>query len=157
MNIIGCDLHTRYQVVAWVDEETGEILTLRLEHANGEARAFYARLPRGAIVGIEATFPALWFERCLAECGHELWVGDAAQVRAQAVRAQKTDTRDAEHLLDLLRGKLKMQALVAVMRKLLHAIYGMFKSRQPFDGSKLYRLPEEPSLLQPTFSTTEAA
>ena len=42
MNIIGCDLHTRYQVVAWVDEETGEILTLRLEHENGEARAFYA-------------------------------------------------------------------------------------------------------------------
>jgi len=60
-----------------------------------------------------------------------------------------------EHLL--ARGKLKMQALVAVMRKLLHAIYGMFKSRQPFDGSKLYRLPGEPSLLQPTFSTGEAA
>jgi hypothetical protein len=49
------------------------------------------------------------------------------------------------------------EALVAVVRKLLHALYGMFKSRQPFDGSKLYRLPEEPSLLQPTFSTTEAA
>ncbi len=103
MNIIGCDLHTRYQVVAWVDEETGEILTLRLEHENGEARAFYARLPRGARVGIEATFPALWFERCLAECGHELWVGDAARIRASVVRQQKTDTRDAEHLLDLLR------------------------------------------------------
>jgi hypothetical protein len=28
MNIIGCDLHTRYQVVAWVNKETGEILTL---------------------------------------------------------------------------------------------------------------------------------
>ena len=103
MNIIGCDLHTRYQVVAWVDEETGEILTLRLEHENGEARAFYARLPRGARVGIEATFPALWFERLLAECGHELWVGDAARIRASVVRQQKTDTRDAEHLLDLLR------------------------------------------------------
>ena len=60
-----------------------------------------------------------------------------------------------EHLL--ARGKIKMQALVATMRKLLHAIYGMFKSRQPFDGSKLYRLPGEPSLLQPTFSTGEAA
>ena len=24
-NICGCDLHTRYQVVAWIEEETGEI------------------------------------------------------------------------------------------------------------------------------------
>lgn len=102
MNIIGCDLHTRYQVVAWVDEETGEIRTRRLEHENGEARAFYASWPPGAVVGIEATFPALWFERLLGACGHELWVGDAAEIRARVVREQKTDTRDAEHLLDLL-------------------------------------------------------
>jgi len=103
MNIIGCDLHTRYQVVAWVDEESGEIRTRRLEHGKEEVQAFYVGWPRGARIGIEATFPALWFERLLAECGHELWVGDAAQIRAKAVRRQKTDTRDAEHLLDLLR------------------------------------------------------
>jgi transposase len=103
MNIIGCDLHTRYQVVAWIDEETGEIRTRRLEHGKDEVRAFYAGWPRGACVGIEATLPALWFERLLGECGHELWVGDAARIRAQAVRQQKTDTHDAEHLLDLLR------------------------------------------------------
>jgi transposase len=53
-------------------------------------------------VGIEATFPAHWFERLLAECGHELWVGDAARIRACEVRRQKTDVRDAELLLDLL-------------------------------------------------------
>ena len=103
MTIMGCDLHTRYQVVAWVDEETGEVQTRRLQHENGEAQAFYTGLGRGARVGIEATFPALWFERLLAECGHELWVGDAARIRASEVRQQKTDTRDAEHLLDLLR------------------------------------------------------
>jgi transposase len=45
-----------------------------------------------------------------------------------------------QHLLG--RGKCKMQALVAVMRKLLHAVYGMLKHRQPFDGAKLYRLTE---------------
>lgn len=103
MDIIGCDLHTRYQVVAWVDLETGEIRTRRLEHESEEVRAFYAQWPRGTVVGVEATFPALRFERLLAECGHELWVGDAARIRASQVRQQKTDTRDAEHLLDLLR------------------------------------------------------
>lgn len=41
-----------------------------------------------------------------------------------------------QHLLD--KGKPKLQALVAVMRKLLHAIFGIFKHRQPYDGSKLF-------------------
>jgi transposase len=41
-----------------------------------------------------------------------------------------------EHLL--ARGKTKLQALVATMRKLLHAIFGMFKHHQPFEGSKVY-------------------
>jgi transposase len=39
------------------------------------------------------------------------------------------------------RGKKPIQALVAVMRKLLVAIHHMLKRNQPFDGSKLYRLP----------------
>lgn len=38
------------------------------------------------------------------------------------------------------RGKTKMQALVAAMRKLLHAIFGMFKHDQLFDGAKVYAL-----------------
>ena len=51
MNIIGCDLHTRYQVVAWIDKETGQVRTRRPEHENGEARAFYTSQPRGAGTG----------------------------------------------------------------------------------------------------------
>jgi len=42
----------------------------------------------------------------------------------------------------LARGKPKMIAIVAVMRKLLHAIYGMLKHDQDFDGHKFYRLPK---------------
>ena len=38
----------------------------------------------------------------LAGLGLELWFGDAARVRAAVVRKQKTDRRDAEHLLQLL-------------------------------------------------------
>jgi transposase len=38
-----------------------------------------------------------------AELGHELWMGDAAKIRASVVRKQKTDARDASHLLELLR------------------------------------------------------
>ncbi len=42
----------------------------------------------------------------------------------------------------LAAGKLPLQALVAVMRKLLHAIYGMLKTNTDFDGAKFRRLPE---------------
>ena len=102
-HFIGCDVHTRNQVVAWIDEQTGEIKKRRLEHAGQEVKEFYAQFPRGTVVGIEATFPAYWFERLLGELGHELWVGDAARIRASEVRYQKTDDRDAEDILDLLR------------------------------------------------------
>jgi transposase len=37
-------------------------------------------------------------------------------------------------------GKPKMQAIVAVMRKLLHALWGMLHHRQEWDGEKFYRL-----------------
>ena len=46
-------------------------------------------------VGIEAVGNSQWFEQMLAEMGHELWIGDAAQIRRLVVRKQKTDRRDA--------------------------------------------------------------
>lgn len=40
----------------------------------------------------------------------------------------------------VMAGKKKMQALVAVMRKLLRCLWGMIKYQQDFDGSKFYQL-----------------
>ncbi len=60
-----------------------------------------------------------------------------------------------QHLL--AKGKTKMQALVAVMRKLLHAIFGMFKHQQPYDGAKLYRHAELATAPSAKISTQEAA
>ncbi len=42
----------------------------------------------------------------------------------------------SDHLLE--NGKTKMQAKVAVMRKLLHAIHGMLKNEANFDGARFY-------------------
>jgi hypothetical protein len=71
MFIIGCDLHTRYRQIAVLDIVNGEVVTRRLEHDNGEARAFYASLARPAWVGIEATGRTQWFDRMRAELGHD--------------------------------------------------------------------------------------
>lgn len=43
----------------------------------------------------------------------------------------------------LAKGKPPMVAVVAVMRKLLHAIYGMLKHGADFDGEKFYATPEK--------------
>jgi transposase len=103
MLIIGCDFHTRYQQIAMADDETGELLVeRRLDHESGEAQVFYRSLQKTVRVGIEATGPIHWFERLLAELGHELWIGDSAKIRATEVRKQKTDERDARLILDLL-------------------------------------------------------
>jgi transposase len=74
----------------------------RLAHP-AEAEAFYRSLKGPVRVGMEAIGNSLWFERLLAELGHELWIGDAARIRAAAVRRQKTEARDAAHLLELMR------------------------------------------------------
>jgi hypothetical protein len=90
MMIIGCDLHTRYQQIAMLDTDTGELVERRLEHENGEARAFYSGLQGRVRVGIEATGHTHWFEAMLAEFGHEPWTGDAAKIRASVIRRAGT-------------------------------------------------------------------
>ena len=103
MKIIGCDFHPSYQQIAMVDTETGELWEGRLEHEQGEARRFYEALQGQSVrVGMEAVGNSQWFEQLLAELGHELWIGDAAQIRRLVVRQQKTDRRDAKHILELL-------------------------------------------------------
>ena len=52
-----------------------------------------------------------------------------------------------QHLLDA--GKKKRQALIAVARKLLHAIYGMFRSDQPYNGALLFPLQIHPPAALP--------
>ena len=103
MLIIGCDFHPGFQQVAIFDNQTGEYRERRLGH-RAEAEQFYRSLAGQSVrVGMEACGHYPWFERLLAELGYELWLGDAAAIRASVVRKQKTDRRDAEHVLDLLR------------------------------------------------------
>jgi transposase len=101
MLIIGCDFHAGFQVLSIFDNRSGEVTEKRLSHPE-EAMVFYRGLQEPAIVGIEAGAPCQWFRRLLAECGHELWVGDAAKIRAAETRKQKTDRRDAELIMRLM-------------------------------------------------------
>jgi len=102
MVIIGCDFHPGFQQIAMVDTEGGEVRQLRLSHTQ-EAEQFYGSLRgREVLVGMEACGYTHWFEQMLGELGHRYQIGDAAQIRASYVRKQKTDKRDAGHILKLL-------------------------------------------------------
>jgi len=102
MMIIGCDFHPSWQQVSWLGSETGETGEHKLVHAAGEAKRFYEQLASPALIGMEATGNSQWFIELVQDLGHEIWIGDAAQIRASYVRKQKTDKRDAAHILKLV-------------------------------------------------------
>ena len=105
MLIIGCDFHAGFEVLAIFDNRIGVVREQRLKHP-GEAVAFYRQLQaqgEPVRVGMEAGPPCQWFRRLLGECGHELWVGDAARIRAAAVGKKKTEREDAKLILQMMR------------------------------------------------------
>src|SRR5229473_3101666 len=102
MMIIGCDFHPSWQQVSWLDTETGDCGERKLVHVSGEAKMFYQQLAAPVLIGMEATGNSQWFVELVEDLGHAIWIGDAAQIRASYVRKQKTDKRDAAHILKLL-------------------------------------------------------
>jgi transposase len=102
MMLIGCDYHPSWQQICWMETKTGETEEKKLEHASGEAERFYRQLPAPALIGMESTGNCQWFVEMATTLGHDVWIGDAAKIRASEVRQQKHDRRDAELILKLL-------------------------------------------------------
>ena len=93
MLIMGCYYNPGFRQIAFVDTETGEWKEQRLEHREC-AEAFCRELvSRGekVRVGMEASGHAHWFERLLAELRIELWLADAAVIRAKRGRPHAQD------------------------------------------------------------------
>jgi transposase len=99
----GVDFHARQQTICCLKTETGELTSHELKHNDKEAlRHFYSELGGPVIVGLEASGYTPWFEQLLEELGHQVWLGDATEIRRRARRRQKNDRRDAELILELL-------------------------------------------------------
>jgi transposase len=102
MMLIECDYHPSWQQICWAIQATGETGENKLDHASGEADRFYRQLPAPVLIGMESTGNCQWFVELIKRLGHELWIGDAAKIRAAEVRQQKHDRRDAALILKLL-------------------------------------------------------
>lgn len=100
---IGVDFHARQQTICYLTIEDGEVLTHELKHQDKtEVRTFYAQFTGHVVIGLEASGYSPWFEQLLEELGHEVWLGDATEIRRRARWRQKNDRRDAELILDLM-------------------------------------------------------
>ena len=55
------------------------------------------------MAGLEASGYSAWFVGLLGGLGHQVWLGDASEIRRRARRRQENDRRGAELIPDLLR------------------------------------------------------
>ena len=99
---IGVDFHAHQQTAAWCDTNTGETETVDLKHDLERVRKFYSSFNEPAVIGVEASAKAEWFENMLFETGHKLFVGNPVLIRKRATSRHKNDHRDAELILELL-------------------------------------------------------
>jgi transposase len=98
----GVDFHARQQTVCYCDTTDGELHRRELDHKTDEVHNFYSQLKGEVIVGLEASGYSTWFIELLERFGHQVLIGDAAEIRRVARRRQKNDRRDAGLILDLL-------------------------------------------------------
>jgi len=127
---IGVDFHPHQQTVSFCSSEDGELHQATLLNNPVQVRSFYEQFSK-AVVGVEASCVASWFENLLSELGHELRVGNPTLIRARARSRHKSDKRDADLILELLlkeefpslwRRSMKSQAVLEQLRFRQHLV-----------------------------------
>jgi hypothetical protein len=134
----GVDFHARVQTVSYCDSTQGEIHTIDLNHQTDDLRSFYSQFKGDVIVGLEASGYSPWFEQMLEGLGHQVWIGDAAEIRRMAKRRQKNDRRDAELILDLLvKGEFpRLHKLSASSQEVLSDSLPQSPGEDPYNGKE---------------------
>jgi transposase len=99
---VGLDVHARSVVAGVIDQESGELRSLRVPAANAEMVAWLKTLPAPVRVVYEAGPTGYRLARACAEAGISCVVAAPSRIRPAADRV-KTDRRDAERLARLLR------------------------------------------------------
>ncbi|HLW83346.1 MAG TPA: hypothetical protein VKS20_15010 [Candidatus Acidoferrales bacterium] len=88
---------------------TGETAEQKLDHASGEAEKFYRGLRAPALIGMwNRPGNCQWFMERLAQLGHELWIGDAAKIRASESTAAARQIRQKLRSLKIRDSALQM-------------------------------------------------
>jgi transposase len=99
---VGLDVHARSVVAGVIDQESGEVRSLRLPPGSGETVAWLQTLRAPVRVVYEAGPTGYGLARACADVGINCVVAAPSRIRAAADRV-KTDRRDAERLARLRR------------------------------------------------------
>ena len=99
---VGLDVHARSVVAGVIDQESGEVRSLRVPPGNAETVAWLETLPAPVRVVYEAGPTGYRLARACAGAGISCVVAAPSRIRPAADRV-KTDRRDAERLARLLR------------------------------------------------------
>src|SRR5467141_3272603 len=81
---IGVDIHARQQTVSYLDTADGTTGLVEIQHERDDIKGFYSQFQGEVIIGIEACGYTNWFEELVEQLGHQLLVGDAAEIRRLA-------------------------------------------------------------------------
>src|SRR5436189_2512751 len=100
---VGLDVHARKVVAGVLDAASGEVRTLRVPTAVGEAAAWLRQLPAPVRVAYKAGPTGYGLARACAAAGIACTVAAPSKIPRAPGDRVKTDRRDAERLARLLR------------------------------------------------------
>jgi hypothetical protein len=66
----------------------GVIHCRELHHEQDDVGGFYSQFTGNVIIGLEANGYTTWFVELLESIGHQVWLGDATEIRRRARRRQ---------------------------------------------------------------------
>ena len=104
MTQVAMDVHQRHSTLAALNPLTGEIVVRRFLTERNDLARKLADLPRPLMVAVESSRHSPAMCRWLQAMGAQVRLGNAAELaRHTQERASKTDSKDAEMMLKLMR------------------------------------------------------
>jgi transposase len=111
---VGIDVHRKYSQVCVLDQEGRQLSQQRLHHEDEQLVVeFFAQLPAGTPVALEAGAGWMWLADLLEGLGHQVHLAHPSGVSLIAQSRLKTDKVDARALAQLLRTGFLPEAYLA--------------------------------------------
>jgi len=132
---IGVDLGNRWSHVCLIDKR-GEVVDRTRVRTIPEAMREFFGTYTGCAIAIEASAQSPWVRRVLSECGLDVTVANAREVRKIHQSDRKNDRSDAETLARLLRVDRKLLAPIEHRTEAMQADISVLRARDTLVGAR---------------------
>ncbi len=132
---IGIDLGNRWSHVCLLDGGGEVVDRTRVRTTPDAMRDYFKDFPECAVV-VEASGQSPWVSRVLSECGLDVTVANAREVRKIHQSDRKNDRSDAETLARLLRADRKLLAPIEHRNEAMQADISVLRARDTLVGAR---------------------